>query len=65
MFHQTMFFIFETLHTTPRRPISLTQGGILSSTSNFLAPIAAFCNNMRPQVKNITTVYVFRLRHPL
>ena len=45
--------------------IFLQQTVILSSTSNFFAPIAALCSNVRPQIKNITTVYVFRLRHPL
>ena len=35
----------------------------MSSTSNFFAAIAAIWSNMRPQVINITTVYVFRLRH--
>ena len=47
--------LFETLHTTPRRHISLAQAVILSFTSNFFAPVAA--NNMRPQVRNITTVF--------
>ena len=44
-------FLFETLHTTPRRHISLTQAVILLCTSNFFAPVAALCNNMLPQVK--------------
>ena len=58
-------FLFETLHTTSRRHISLTQAVILSSTSNFFTPIAALCNIMRRQAKNITTVYVLCLHHSL
>ena len=54
-------FMFETLHVTPRRHICLTQAAILSSTSNFFATIAAFCNIQQPQVKNRTNVYVFCL----
>ena len=46
-------FQFETLHTT--------QACILSSNSSFFATIAALCNNMLPQAKSITNVYVFRL----
>ena len=45
-------FPFKTLHTTPRRHVSLTQAVILSSTSNFFTTIAVICNNMWPQVKN-------------
>ena len=56
MFH---VFLFKSLHTTPRRHISLTQAAILSSAGNFFATIATLCNNMRPQVKNITIVNVF------
>ena len=48
-------FLFETLHTTPRRHISLTQAVILLCTSNFFAPVAALCNHMRPQVKKKKT----------
>ena len=58
-------FLFKTLRTTPRRSISLTQAVILSSTSNFFAPIAALCNNLEPQIKKITIVYVFRISHSL
>ena len=58
-------FLFKTLRTTPRRYISLTQAVILSSTSNFFTPIAALCNNLEPQIKKITTVYVFRISHSL
>ena len=65
MFHQTMFFYSKFLHTTPRRTSSLAQVVILSCTRNFFAPVAALCNNMRPHVKNITTVYDFRPRHSL
>ena len=56
MFHQTMFLLFETLHTTPRRRISLTQAVFLSSTyQQFLCYYCcANCNNMRPLVKSIT-----------
>ena len=58
-------FLFKTLRTTPRRSISLTQAVILSSTSNFFTPIAALCNNLEPQIKKITTVYVFHISHSL
>ena len=57
MFHQTMFFYPKLCIQHPGDG-TLTQAVILSSTSNFFAPVAAFCNNMRPQVKNITAVYV-------
>ena len=43
-------FLFETLHTTPMRHISLTQAVILSSTSNFFASIAVLCNKMCLQI---------------
>ena len=51
----------------PEDIISLTQAVlfILSSTSIFFAPISLLFRNMRPQVKTITIIYVFRLRHPL
>ena len=42
---KTYVFLFETLHKTPRRDISLTQAVILSSTSNFFITTAALCNN--------------------
>ena len=47
--------------------ISLTQTVffILSSTSIFSAPISLLFRNMWPQVKIITIIYVFCLRHPL
>ena len=43
MFHHTMFFFFETLHTTPRRHISLTQAAILIIYQQSLASIATLC----------------------
>ena len=52
-------FLFETLDTTVRRNLSETQAVILSSTNNFFSIISTLCNNMWPQVKNITVVYVF------
>ena len=47
MFHQTMFFYPELYIQNPGDG-TLTQAVILSSTSNFFAPVAACCNNMRP-----------------
>ena len=58
-------FLFETLHLTPRSRIWLKQAVILSSTSSFFATIAAFCTNLRSQVKNVTDVYVYLLDHSL
>ena len=49
-------FLYETLHTTPKRPISLTQAVILSSTSHFFATIAVPSNMMRLQVKYLTII---------
>lgn len=55
--------LFETLLLTPRSHIWLTKAAILSYTSNFFATIATHCNNLRPQVKNITATiaYIFQL----
>ena len=64
MFHPTVFF-YSILCIQYPGDISLKQAILLPSTSNFFAPIASLCSNMRPQVKNITTVYVFRLSNPL
>ena len=64
MFHQTMFFYPKLCIQHPGDG-TLTQAVILSSTSNFFAPVAAFRNDMRPQVKNITDVYVSTVRHSL
>ena len=47
MFHQTMFFYSKLCIQHPGDG-TLTQAVILSSTSNFFAPVAACCNNMRP-----------------
>ena len=58
-------FLFKTLHIKLRRHICLTQAVILSTTSNFFATIALLCNNVRPQVKIITNIYIFRFRHTL
>ena len=49
--------------TVFRRYICLSL--YLSSTSNFFTTFATLCNNMRPQDKNITNIYIFWLRHSL
>ena len=59
-------FVYSKLYIWhPGDIICLSQAGILSSTSNFFATIAALSNNMRPQVKIIIIIYAFRLRHSL
>ena len=65
MFQKTMFVYSKLYIWHPGDIICLTQAGILSSTSNFFATIAALWNKMRPQVKIIINVYAFRLRHSL
>ena len=39
------------------------KAAILSSTRNFFVTIATHCNNLQPQVKNITATnaYIFQL----
>ena len=56
-------FLFNTLHTTPRRHISLTKAVIFLTYLQFLRYYchALICNNMPLQVKNTTIVYVFWL----
>ena len=54
MFHQTMFF-YPKLYIQHPRDGTLTEAVILSSTSNFFAPVAAF--NILAQVRK----YNYRL----
>ena len=52
MFHQTILFLFKTLHTTPRRHISLTKLLFCHLLNNFFATISALCNNMPGHCKS-------------
>ena len=60
---QNNVFLLKTF--TPRRLICLTQAVILSSATNFFATIAPLCNNVKPQVKITTNIYIFCLCHTL
>ena len=51
-------FLFETLHKIPRGHICLTQDVILSTTSNFFATIAMFCNKHPTLNQKLTNVYI-------
>ena len=58
-------FLFEALHIIPRRHYLLDTSCYFVIYQQFFATISELENNMRPQVKIITDVYAFCLRHSL
>ena len=62
-FHFSMATFYQ-LGVTPRRHICLTEAVILSSASSLL-PLPRIAITSRPQVKHLTNVHGFCLRHSL